>query len=737
MTRPLARRLAGVSLGFAAVAVAATWPLARHLASHLPGDAGDPLLNAWTLGWVADRLRHGLAGLWTAPNFFPYRNTLAFSEHLIGIAVFAAPIAWATGNPLVAYNAAFIASFALAGIGMYLLASSLSGGSRASAWVAGLAFAFAPARWAQISHLQVLMSGWMPLALWALHLYLRTASRRWLAAFTAFALLESLSNSYFAYFLALPGGIVALGGLAAAAGRRLRLAAGLACAAATVALALAPIAAIYFQVRRDYGQHRTEEDVTNFGADLAAYMRGRDRLLDAVNPWLGAVPAAKPVGPEGDLFPGVVAVLLAAAGAAAALGGRDPLFRAGRVYLIVLAAAVWLSMGLHPTAWGVPLPIGRPYALLFEHLPGFDGIRVPARLSVVALIAIDVLAALGVVWLQRTLAPARFAATTAGLVGVLVLEGVAVPLPLAFVAPHGRPAPAADHWVRDHESGAVLDLPVAAAADLLVPFRFQYQSLFHRHRIVGGSSGYDSALNGFVSGPASPLLHAAEFADALRMLRDVGVRTIVVHPGAFADEVTARVTLDGLRAARQQLVRETAVGGELVFALAPVGEQERATRPGSRDVAGRRGIAIEEIPRGDVAADSPLSPERLAYLFDGNLDSRWLSGGPQSGSERLVLRFVDRTRDVALVRIETSPRSIGNYPRHLVIEAVDDNGKAAVVFDGSVLPALGAGLVEDPIREPIELWLPRNRTRTLQLRQTAQTATWFWAIDELKLFEAR
>ena len=46
--------------GLSAVAVAATYPLIRHLTTHLPNDLGDPVLVAWILGWDADAFRHGL-----------------------------------------------------------------------------------------------------------------------------------------------------------------------------------------------------------------------------------------------------------------------------------------------------------------------------------------------------------------------------------------------------------------------------------------------------------------------------------------------------------------------------------------------------------------------------------------------------------------------------------------------------------------------------------------------------
>src|SRR5256714_14497982 len=93
-----------VVLGFAALAVAYTFPLILNLRSHLPNDLGDPLLSAWTLAWDADRIRHGLRGVWDAPNFFPYRHTLLYSDHLLGIALFTAPLEWLTRNPVLVYN---------------------------------------------------------------------------------------------------------------------------------------------------------------------------------------------------------------------------------------------------------------------------------------------------------------------------------------------------------------------------------------------------------------------------------------------------------------------------------------------------------------------------------------------------------------------------------------------------------------------------------------------------------
>ena len=87
-----ASEAAAVILGFTGLTLLMTYPLVRYLGSALPNDLGDPLLNTWVLAWDADRLLHGLRGLWDAPIFYPYTNTLAYSEHLLGIAVLTAPV---------------------------------------------------------------------------------------------------------------------------------------------------------------------------------------------------------------------------------------------------------------------------------------------------------------------------------------------------------------------------------------------------------------------------------------------------------------------------------------------------------------------------------------------------------------------------------------------------------------------------------------------------------------------
>jgi hypothetical protein len=158
--------VAGLSL-YLLLTIAITHPLWLHLTDAVPGDIGDPLLNTWILAWDAHALLTDPLHLFDANIFYPLPNTLAYSEHLFSTAVLALPLGLVAGEPVLAYNLSLLLSFPLAGLGMYLLVLHWTH-RRGAAFLAGLAFAFAPYRLAATAHLQLLTVQWLPFSLLAL-----------------------------------------------------------------------------------------------------------------------------------------------------------------------------------------------------------------------------------------------------------------------------------------------------------------------------------------------------------------------------------------------------------------------------------------------------------------------------------------------------------------------------------------------------------------------------------------
>src|SRR4051812_49184684 len=159
---------------YVALTIVMTWPLARGLTHDIPGDFGDPLFTSWVLSWDATHLGRGW---WSANIFAPQPLALAYSEHFLPQALQTLPLYWVTKNPILCYNLLFLSTFALCGLGMFLLGRELTGSATAG-FVAGLAFAFAPYRIASIPHLQVLSSAWMPFVLFGLARHFTTGRGR-------------------------------------------------------------------------------------------------------------------------------------------------------------------------------------------------------------------------------------------------------------------------------------------------------------------------------------------------------------------------------------------------------------------------------------------------------------------------------------------------------------------------------------------------------------------------------
>ena len=711
------REAALVVFAFACLSAIATYPLILHLGRALPGDLGDPLFSSWVLGWDAERLRHGLSGIWDAPVLFPNRHTLLFSEHLLGIAIFVAPVIWVSGNPILAYDVAFLLTFVLAGCGMYLLARELTG-RRDVAFLAGLAFACSPLRALHLSHLQVLAWGWMPIALWGLHRYF---SRRSTAALVIFAVaftIDALSNGYFLYFLAMAAAFVVAYELVSRPSdqaERLRALAALAVTAAAILLAIGVVAFAYISVREQYGGRRPYRDWMLFSADVRSYVS----VPATVKIWAGWLNGDS--APERQLFPGLVMSLCAAA----ALWPGRARTRIVWLYGGIAATAFLLSLGPEPAAWSHRLTAVGPFLWVAGIVPGVDGLRVPARIGVLVLLALVVLAALGLSRLLAPMSPRRRIVAVLALGAAIFAEGWAVPIAMAPFDARGRAEDrGAYRWLAQQPPGAAIELPILEWS-IAPTLTYQYATLAHGHPIVNGYSGYGSPLQEFLGGAASPLNDLGRIGEALDLLRAVGVRYVVVHPRDYADPVAGTDTAAAIRLQSGTALEGFHSDAVDVFRLRDDDTAAGESRP---EVAGTR------VRLADFHADASDAADRLPLAFDGDADTRWLTGRQQNGDEWISLEF-DRPRDVSRIELQTGSRSFGDYPRELVVESTADAGARSVLYRGSMLVPFGRALAQGGPHPVLAISLPSNRTRTLTIRQTGRTRRWFWSVHELNVWE--
>jgi hypothetical protein len=532
------------ALAACAIAVLMHWPLPLHLERDVSRDIGDPLVQAWEVAWGGHALRHQPLDYFQANTFWPLRNSLAFSEALVGYAP-AGALGEGVTAAIVRYNLLFLFSYALAFLGAYLLARELGTSWRGAA-VAGAAFSYAPWRLEQDGHLHVLSSGGIPLCLFLLLRGYR--GRRpgmvlagWLVAAWQFSLGFTLGLQL-AYLLAVLGVL----GLVYAWRRRpvqqsvlpRSVLVATACGAAALAATALLIARPYMQVLDDHPEaHRTRAQVAGLSPPLRAFVAAPEQNLVWGN-------VTKPVRddlssvPEQTLFPGAAILALALVG----LSG-PPLPRRLRLALgLAVLACVILSLGF--TEHGSPLL--HPYRLLYDHVPGWEGIRVPGRLMTLTSLGLALLAAAGADRLVR-LRGMVASGLAAALVAVVLVEGS------GFDLGGGRFLSGPSHPRVPTAPG---DETVPPAPQLHLPITIPA----NRRYVLWSSGDFPAMVNG--RGSFQPRFfvnlgrRVTGFPDrgSVARLRSLGVRSVVLHtdlvPGTAWQDAASR-SVRGLSITRE------------------------------------------------------------------------------------------------------------------------------------------------------------------------------------------
>jgi hypothetical protein len=642
------------SVAYAITSLVATWPLVRGLGRDVPWDLGDSILNMWILSWDCEQLRHILGGdfskiatFFDANIFYPAPLTLAYSEHLIPQAIQIFPLYLLSGNPILCYNVLFLSSIVLAGLGMYLLVRELTGNELA-AFVAGLLFAFAPYRLPQSGHLQVLTSQWMPFVLYGLLRYFKTRRLVPLLGAATALTAQNLSSGYYLLFF-MPFAVVfalwQIGRLGLWRDRRAwaeLCGAGLLLAATTT-----PFLLPYASLRGQGFAARSLTEVFRFSADVYSYgTASSEQLL-----W-GRLMQVFPKS-EGELFPGIVAVFLAAIGVviggclrAQSNGITDPqpsrsgaparslawlfgvlaiahvvaagatllvrrisfdtglfvlrmsnvnqlllratvafalllmvspasrartrLFLRERGYfVVVLVSALWLSLGPMPQSLGRPVEIAAPYRVLFDYVPGFDGVRVPARFAMIVAFALAALAGYGAAWLSQ----ARLGRALLVVAAVVaVLEATRLPFivngafalrefntPEARLFRPGRAPGVYREFARQPWDAVLVELPLGPPD---FDLRAMFYSTVHWRRIVNGYSGFYPPHYGRLMTALFEIPRHPEFS--IEVLRSTGATHLILHEAAYLNGEGPATTDVLVAAGAVELFRD---GSDVLFLL--------------------------------------------------------------------------------------------------------------------------------------------------------------------------
>jgi hypothetical protein len=223
--------------------------------------------------------------------------------------------------------------------------------------------------------------------------------------------------------------------------------------------------------------------------------------------------------------------------------------------LLATVLAMWLSLGPLPNAGDARLSGFGLYGVLYEYVPGFNGVRVPARYAMIAGLFLAILAGFGATSIlgAKSIAPKHATGssvrrrTLLTVVALLILaEGAAIPMeinrtwnqneamPPARVMPYAA-APPVYARVKSLPPGtAMTEFPFGDAA---WEIRYVYYSAAHWKPITNGYSG------GFPPRYKERVARLQRIARdpeaAWKSLKDSGSTHAVVHRNAFANAADA------------------------------------------------------------------------------------------------------------------------------------------------------------------------------------------------------
>jgi hypothetical protein len=355
-----------------------TWPIAAAPGRHSLNYNADAELTAWIVSWIAYALPHEPGRLFAGNIFQPDTRVLAYSEPLFVPALMGAPIRWLGGSAVLTNNVLLLAGLWLTALAAWWVVDRWTG-SFGGGLVAGAVLAFNSHLLTRLPHMQAAHAWGLPLAFYATERLLAAGDRSTAvvrAGSLAIVVAGIATTSVYTLMFA---GLVMF--VQAAFGVRSVSALAKLAAAALLAMLLAlPVLRPYLQLAGE-GTRRPLEQAAQLSAAPSAYLVSLSRL-DGL--WARRF-FTRDIN---VLFPGAIAVVLAAVGVA--IGGAGSRKRIAVLVVIGVTGFV-LSFGpatlLYRAAYYLVLPL--------------QGMRVPARFGYVPTFSVALLAGLGVAAVEK------------------------------------------------------------------------------------------------------------------------------------------------------------------------------------------------------------------------------------------------------------------------------------------------------------------------------------------------
>lgn len=479
-----------VGLGYLGLAIIMTWPLILDISTHIMGAGGDAPMFVWNAWWLKKVIFEGQNLFSTDYMFWP--QTIDLSLHTLAlvnstvIAILSKVI-----NLVTAFNVYFLISVALSGLCTFSLVRYITK-SDLSAFVSGIIFAFSPyitMHW--LGHHNLVTIWFIPLfILLVLKLF---KEKKWIYALLAgvIAGLASLNDFYNPIFLI---GFLLLFIVWILFARKI-----------TIKLIWQFLSLIFIWLiiwsiwwipaiaslfNPETSNVMSLEQIAAFyGADPLRYFT--PSFLNPIFGWLASsIPGRFSGGVEGTIFLGYLPILTVLGFIIYKIRNKiKEQFLFGTWFWVTLGLIFGiLSLGPYLKIAERIIYLSLPYAWLYKIIPLWGNFRVPARFSVMVILAVAVLVGIALAYILTKIRTNRLKKILIWIFcGIVILEFIPAPYPTMDLSI----PPVYQEIKSDKNTDSLLEIPWGINSGYLdegkFESRFMFYQTYHDKKVAIGS----------------------------------------------------------------------------------------------------------------------------------------------------------------------------------------------------------------------------------------------------------
>ncbi len=532
-----------------------TYPVIFRMNELIGGGGGDGTYFIWLVGWY----QKAIFQLKISPFFNPFLNypqgwNLATTDITPAMVAIGLPGSLLFG-PAWGYNFSALASFVLAGWGMYLWVHDLTK-DHAAGLVAGTIYAFIPFHMAHyiIGHLSLSGMQWFPFYFWGLYKLLSQETFSWkpvlLAAGSIF--LIGLTSPYYVYMTVLISAAFVLGFIVLKGYKRLKNAAFWKSVSVFVPISLILVGISmlpYLRLNAESGlASRSVEYASGFSASPTDFV-----IPSIQHFWWGKWIDAHfnpDIWHESTLYIGAISFVLSAIAWIKRRKVSHPQLLG--ILLIAAGTAFVLALGIEPHWLGqkiVAMPgflqpifhrtdfpqVYLPAYYLFLYLPLFSKMRVMMRFGLFTLLFFGAMAGLGANALLKAFSPRIKRGVTVAVLILVFIDFYPGPLQLA-----PNQASPADYWLATQpNTGSVARFPFSQEADQMPVFA----TLINQKPYLGG---FFNANHPEQYERISPVMAEFPSSESIALLKQLDVAYVIVDTTQYSNFTEVGHTIESL-----------------------------------------------------------------------------------------------------------------------------------------------------------------------------------------------